>query len=66
MHAEASAVDRVLARRPEVARLVLGGWVSLVVLEPGSGRALRYDAAAGWMPAGEGLEHQPEREVAGR
>jgi uncharacterized protein YbcC (UPF0753/DUF2309 family)/NADH:ubiquinone oxidoreductase subunit 5 (subunit L)/multisubunit Na+/H+ antiporter MnhA subunit len=50
VHADASAVDRVLARRPEVARLVLGEWISLVVLEPGSGRALRHAAADGWVP----------------
>lgn len=64
VHAEASAVDRVLAAKPEVARLVLGGWISLVVLEPGSGRALRHDAVGGWVPA-EGWD-VPEAEVVAR
>ena len=30
------AIEAVLERRPEVARLVLGGWISLVVVDPGA------------------------------
>ncbi|MFC6239655.1 putative inorganic carbon transporter subunit DabA [Longivirga aurantiaca] len=51
IHASTSAVEAVLARRPEVARLVLGGWVSLVVLDPATGAAWRRDPEAGWVPA---------------
>jgi len=45
-----AAVDRVLAAHPEVARLVAGDWVSMVVVEPESGQLLRLDPAAGWLP----------------
>jgi uncharacterized protein len=44
------AVDRVLERHPEVARLVAGEWISLVVVEPESGVLLRSDGAAAWAP----------------
>ena len=44
-------VERVLERQPQVARLVLGGWVSLQVVDPESGELHRYDEGRRWVPA---------------
>jgi uncharacterized protein YbcC (UPF0753/DUF2309 family)/NADH:ubiquinone oxidoreductase subunit 5 (subunit L)/multisubunit Na+/H+ antiporter MnhA subunit len=43
-------VEAVLAARPEVARLVLGSWIELVVVDPASGELFRRDPIRGWVP----------------
>lgn len=43
-------VEAVLAAHPEVARLVLGSWIDLVVVDPASGALHRRDPARGWAP----------------
>ncbi|HEY5137181.1 MAG TPA: putative inorganic carbon transporter subunit DabA [Candidatus Nanopelagicales bacterium] len=42
-------VDDILTRQPQVARLVLGGWISLQVVDPDSGQVLRLDPQQGWL-----------------
>ena len=44
-------VERVLERQPQVARLVLGGWISLQVVDPTSGELHHYDESRRWVPA---------------
>ena len=48
-----AAVDAVLARAPQVARLVMGEWIALTVVDPGSGRVLRCHPSRGWVPVEE-------------
>jgi hypothetical protein len=48
--APTEVVDSILARQPQVARLVLGGWVSLQVVDPDGGQVLRLDPQHGWLP----------------
>jgi uncharacterized protein YbcC (UPF0753/DUF2309 family) len=43
------AIDGVLARHPEVARLALGEWISLVSVDPSDGRLRRLDPSQGWV-----------------
>ena len=43
-------VDGILTRQPQVARLVLGGWISLQAVDPDSGQVLRMDPQHGWLP----------------
>jgi uncharacterized protein YbcC (UPF0753/DUF2309 family) len=53
VHADPAVVEDVLRRREDVARLVLGEWVELVVVDPLSGMLLRRDARDGWMPVSD-------------
>jgi uncharacterized protein YbcC (UPF0753/DUF2309 family) len=53
VHAAPEAVEDILRRREDVARLVLGEWIELVVADPASGDLLRRDPAAGWVPVGD-------------
>jgi uncharacterized protein YbcC (UPF0753/DUF2309 family)/NADH:ubiquinone oxidoreductase subunit 5 (subunit L)/multisubunit Na+/H+ antiporter MnhA subunit len=46
------AIDQVLARHPEVARLVVGEWISLTSVDPVTGELRRHDPRRGWV--GEG------------
>jgi len=48
--ARTEVVDGILARQPQVARLVLGGWITLQVVDPDSGQVLRMDPQRGWLP----------------
>ncbi|MGB7979902.1 MAG: putative inorganic carbon transporter subunit DabA [Candidatus Nanopelagicales bacterium] len=48
--ADAQRVEDILAAHPEVSRLVLGEWISLVCVDPASGALTRRDPAAGWVP----------------
>ena len=43
-------IEAVLTRRPDVARLVLGEWIALTAVDPGTGRLWRRDADLGWLP----------------
>ena len=45
-------VDAILTKQPQVARLVLGGWITLHVVDPSSGQVFRKDARYGWLPTG--------------
>lgn len=60
VHATVEAIDSVLGRREEAARLVAGEWVALVAVDPSSGRLSRRDPQGGWVE----LEHSDE--VGGR
>jgi uncharacterized protein YbcC (UPF0753/DUF2309 family)/NADH:ubiquinone oxidoreductase subunit 5 (subunit L)/multisubunit Na+/H+ antiporter MnhA subunit len=42
-------VDGILSRQPQVARLVLGGWISCQVVDPERGQVLRMDPQHGWL-----------------
>ena len=53
VHADPAVVEDVLRRREDVARLVLGEWVELIVVDPISGVLLRRDASAGWVPVSD-------------
>jgi len=48
--ASIEVVDDILTRQPQVARLVLGGWISLQVVDPDSGQVLCMDPQHGWLP----------------
>ena len=48
--APVAVVDAILTRQPDVARLVLGGWITLHVVEPDSGQVFEKDAQYGWLP----------------
>jgi hypothetical protein len=45
-------MDAVLARDPDVARLVLGEWITLISVDPASGELRRSDPRHGWVPEG--------------
>ena len=47
--ASPATVDAVLVRQPQLARLVLGGWISLEVIDPADGRLQRLDPEHGWV-----------------
>jgi uncharacterized protein YbcC (UPF0753/DUF2309 family) len=47
--ASPSTVDAVLVRQPQLARLVLGGWISLQVIDPADGCLQRLDPEHGWV-----------------
>ena len=49
VYAEPQAVESVIMRRPEVSRLVTGEWIDLVVIEPDSGRLLRWHQGGEWV-----------------
>ena len=49
--ASPDAIDAVLARHPEVARLVLGEWITLISVDPASGELRRSDPRRGWVPS---------------
>jgi uncharacterized protein YbcC (UPF0753/DUF2309 family) len=49
--ARRDVVEGVLERQPQVARLVLGGWVSLQVVDPETGELHLYDESRRWVPA---------------
>ena len=51
--APSSTVDAVLERHPRLARLALGGWITLTVVDPADGRLLRLDPGRGWVGSGE-------------
>ncbi len=44
-----ATVDAVLARQPQLARLVLGGWIALQVIDPTDGGLRRLDPRHGWV-----------------
>ncbi len=44
-----STVDAVLSRQPDLARLVLGDWVALQVVDPADGQLWRLDPERGWV-----------------
>ncbi len=44
-----SNVDAVLARQPQLARLLLGGWIALQVIDPADGLVRRLDPEHGWV-----------------
>ena len=48
VYARSADVAATLARHPDVARLVTGGWLSLAVIEPGDGAVLRLTSSLGW------------------
>ena len=56
--ARPDVVDGVLTRQPDVARLVLGGWVALRVVDPDTGRLLTFDPLHGWVDD-ESPVHEP-------
>jgi uncharacterized protein YbcC (UPF0753/DUF2309 family)/formate hydrogenlyase subunit 3/multisubunit Na+/H+ antiporter MnhD subunit len=45
------AIDAVLSRNPDVARLVAGEWIALTSVDPGTGRVRRNDPRRGWVEA---------------
>ncbi|WP_162180978.1 putative inorganic carbon transporter subunit DabA [Terrabacter tumescens] len=57
--AEPAAVEQVLARQPDVARLVTGGWITLSVIDPVDGRALTRTRDGAWTPEGAGSPTPP-------
>ncbi len=65
VHADPAVVEDVLRRREDVARLVLGEWVELVVVDPLSGMLLRRDARDGWMPVSDLASSSPAVEGEG-
>jgi uncharacterized protein YbcC (UPF0753/DUF2309 family) len=48
VHAERAAIDAVLARRAEAARLVAGEWVTLVAVDPSTGGLARRTPHGTW------------------
>jgi uncharacterized protein len=49
--ASIEVVDAILSRQPGVARLVLGGWISLQAVDPVSGQIRHLDPRHGWLPS---------------
>jgi len=47
--ARTEVLDDILTRLPQVARLVLGGWIALQAVDPDSGHVLRLDPQHGWL-----------------
>lgn len=49
VYADTAVVDDILARHPDVASLVAGGWITLCVAEPSRGRVLRRTRDGAWL-----------------
>ncbi|MDO8105767.1 Na-translocating system protein MpsB [Isoptericola sp. b441] len=65
--AERSTVDRAVQRQPAVARLVSGGWITVAVVEPGSGETWVMRRDGSWvaeaLPLGEGTVRETVRDA---
>ena len=53
VYAHPAAVETVLEQRPEVARLVTGEWIDLVVVDPATGQLVRRNDAGAWKAVGD-------------
>jgi uncharacterized protein YbcC (UPF0753/DUF2309 family) len=51
VHAPRARVEEALREVPDAARLVVGGWIALTVVEPEDGRLWERDVERGWVPA---------------
>lgn len=47
--AERDTIERILARQPAVSRLVAGGWITLSVVEPHTGRIVTRTRDGAWL-----------------